>query len=132
MTMNSSRSWGSFFGWVTVGVTALAGLLAAFAIPVFLGLLAISGAGALALISRKRTRVGCPGILCGCAIPLLFVAYLNRDGPGEVCTSHIGVACASSEQQSSPWPWVIAGLILLTVGIVASIASKWTGREDEL
>lgn len=129
--MNSSRSWGAFFGWVAVGVTALAGLLAAFAIPVFLGLLAMSCAGALALISRKRTRIGYSGILCGCAIPLLFVAYLNRDGPGEICTSHVGVACGSAEQQSSPWPWAIAGLILLTVGVVASIASKRAGREDE-
>jgi hypothetical protein len=130
--MNRSRSWGSFFGWVAVGATALAGLLATFAIPVFLGLLAMSGAGALALISRKRTRIRYPGILCGCAIPLLFVAYLNRDGPGEVCTAHIGVACTSSEQQSSPWPWAIAGLILLAVGVVASIATKRAGREDAL
>lgn len=42
----------------------------------------MSGAGALAPTSRKRTRIGYPGIFCGCAIPLLFVAYLNRDGPG--------------------------------------------------
>ncbi len=116
--------WGAFFAWAAIGAMALAGLLAVFAIPVFLVLEGVAGAGALALSARKTTRVGTPGLVFGVAVLLLYLAYLNRNGPGDVCVSHAGQECTSVEEQWSPWPWLLAGLVLATVGVVAFVQTR--------
>ena len=41
---------------------------------------------------------------------LLVLAFLNRHGPGMVCG---GTKC---EQQFSPWPWLIAGVLFVLLG----------------
>ncbi len=57
-TVINLRGWGWLFAWAAVGATALTGLLSVFVIPVFFGLLAMSGAGAFLLGS---TRGHAPG-----------------------------------------------------------------------
>lgn len=118
------RGWGSFFGWAAVGIVALIGLLAAFVIPVFFGFMTIAGIGAWALSSRTGARIGWPGVLAGFALPLLYVAYLNHGGPGNVCTAHTGTACTASEEEWSPWPWLAAGLVLALAGVVAFLHNR--------
>jgi hypothetical protein len=41
-------------------------------------------------------------------IPALYVAYLNRSGPGTICTSITGGQSCTDE--SSPWPWLAVGV----------------------
>jgi MYXO-CTERM domain-containing protein len=56
------------------------------------------------------------GLLSGAALPALYVAWLNRDGPGEVCTrSATEVSCTD---EWSPWPFLAAGLLLVVAGIL--------------
>jgi membrane protein implicated in regulation of membrane protease activity len=48
-----------------------------------------------------RSRSGWEGAISGLGLPLLCVAYVNRD-PGD----------------SSPWPWLVVGAGLLLAGVV--------------
>ena len=51
----------------------------------------------------------------------LYVAYLNREGPGNVCSAiaHGGHSCL---QAWNPWPWAAAGTSLVAVGITLFLA----------
>jgi hypothetical protein len=70
---------------------------------------------------RGRRQQAWPGIVAGLGVPLLYVGYLNRGGPGIVCTSWAsGGECT---QETSPWPWVVAGLLLAVAGAGLSMAA---------
>jgi hypothetical protein len=57
------------------------------------------------------------GVVVGVSAPLLYVARLNRDGLGEVC--RVEERLIDCTQQWSPWPWLVVGLALATVGVTA-------------
>lgn len=126
--MTDLRAWAWFFAWSAVGVGLVGGLLAAFALPVTLVLWGVSGAGAVAISLRKEARVAWPGILSGISILVFLIAYLNRNGPGEVCTAHIGSVCASSEQQWSPWPFMAVAVIMVVGGVVGFVFTRRQAR----
>jgi hypothetical protein len=73
---------------------------------------------ALAVLVRGSHGIdaGVTGLLSGTGLPLLYIAYLNRDGPGDVCrTSATEHSCTS---QWSPWPWLAVGTVLVVAGVV--------------
>ena len=72
--MAEIRAWRSSLGWFAVGAVAATGVLAAFASPAFLGLVAFAGVGAAGLVSSTRARTGAPGLVSGLSIPVLYVA----------------------------------------------------------
>jgi hypothetical protein len=47
---------------------------------------------------------------------LLYIALLNRGGPGDVCTT-TGTSSACTEEWS-PWPFLAVGVALVVSGIV--------------
>ncbi len=106
---HSGHSWSAFLTWSLVGVGYALGLLSIMTIGVPILLAAVAGTAVL-LLSRWAKR-GVLGLLAGLAVPLLYIAYLNRSGPGQVCSS-IGDATACIDQWS-PWPWVAVALVLL-------------------
>ena len=67
------------------------------------------------LARRNPAAHTATGILSGIGVPLLIVAFLNREGPGMICH---GTECA---QQYSPWPWLIAGILFALLGIAAYV-----------
>lgn len=101
-----------------VGAGAAFALLGALTIgPLLLPLVAL---GVIGLTRRADAAAGAVGAIAGLGIGPLFVAYLNRDGPGDVCTTTArSVAC---EQQWSPWPWAVAGVVLLACGLALFVA----------
>jgi hypothetical protein len=55
------------------------------------------------------------GLVSGLALPVLYVAYLNRDGPGTVCrTGRDGSQACIDEW--SPWPWLVVGALTTSGG----------------
>jgi hypothetical protein len=100
--------------WFVVGAAYGFGLLSILTIGLFVLGGAVIASGAL-LVTRAGRR-GVSGVLCGPAIPLLYVAFLNRGGPGHVCTT-VGDATGCIEMWS-PWPWVVAALAFLIAGSV--------------
>ena len=79
------------------------------------GTSAVALAIALTRWPRARNRTAA-GLLSGLGLVPLFVAYLNRGGPGTVCVST--ATSQSCTQEWSPWPWAGAGLALVTAGFV--------------
>lgn len=117
--------WGWFLAWLVVGAGYGVALVGALSIGVFV--LPVAVAATVAVASRSDGR-GLPGLLSGLGFPLLYVGYLNRAGPGTVCTAvGQGRQCVD---EGSPWPWVGAGVALLVVGAAAFSAGR--GRRPRL
>ena len=111
----ASPPWRWFVAWAAVGVLVPLTVLGAFTIGPFMLPLAV--VGIVVLVRRPRAHAGAVGLLTGVGLPLLWVAYLNRSGPGLVCTST--ATSQSCEQQWSPWPWLAVGLITTVGGALA-------------
>jgi hypothetical protein len=113
--------WGrealTFAAWAVVGLTGILGVLSILTIGIFV----VAGAALLAgyLARRIRSPQAGPGLLTGAGVMLLIVAYLNRGGPGTVCTTSAGsVSCT---QEMSPWPWMATALCLIAVGVALGV-----------
>ena len=112
--------WLKFAGWFVVGVGAAFGALSfPLALPL-LGLIAW-------LLSRNhRGMQSAWGSVSGVGMLLLFVAYVQRHGPGEYChpigTSKLpGTECGD---YMDPRPWLVGGLVLVLIGVVGFTAQR--------
>ena len=74
---------------------------------------------------RGRLHRSAAGLLAGCGVTCLWLAYLNRDGPGLVYRA-AGPALESVTRESNWRIWLLTGLALIAVGITLGL-SKLTG-----
>ena len=80
-------------------------------------ILPLATVATVVLLTRRSSRQGLPGLVAGLGAPLVYVAYLNRAGPGNVCTAVVrGASCM---QEFDPLPWLIVGLALVAAGVAA-------------
>lgn len=106
-------------GWVFCGALWGFGLLAIMSI----GFILLPLAGVLTF-GLERTGKGKPDERNGCAVAgfglaLLLIAFLNRSGPGTVCsTTPNSVSCADLLH---PLPWLLAGLVFVIAGTILFI-----------
>ncbi len=102
--------WGWFAAWVVVGAMVAFGLLS------FVGLfvLPVAVLATLALTRNPASLSWVRGLVAGLGLPLLYIAYINRNGPGDVCRSTQTSNTCTSE--TSPWPWLAIGLVLIAAG----------------
>jgi len=110
--------WAWFAVWLIVGAGYALSVLGIASIGLFL--LPLPTLATILLARRPHASSGLPGLISGLGFPLLYVAYLNRAGPGTICTTiPAGEHCA---EESSPWPWLAAAVTLLVLGAAAFIA----------
>lgn len=70
----------------------------------------------IVLLRIPKAKPRFPVFATGFGLPLLYVAFLNRSGPGEVCRLvDGGYQCGD---QLHPLPWLAAGLVLTIAGVV--------------
>ena len=104
-------SGGWFWGWTVVGALGALGLvsLGTFA------LIPATGVGVVMarLDDGRRSRLG---LLAGAGLLALFVAYVQRDGPGTTCW-HTATA-SGCDQHLNPLPWLVAGALLTLTAFV--------------
>ena len=118
--------WAWFACWLLVGAGYAFALLSLLTIGLLV--LVVAVAGTVLLLIRPSARRGVPGLIAGAGLPALYVAFLNRSGPGEVCTSTgTGQACTD---QWSPWGWLVGGLVLLLLGFATFIWVTARRRRD--
>jgi hypothetical protein len=100
-----------FWAWAAVGAIAMLSL--------DLGLLAAAPALALgALVATAGdSRRSVAGVLTGAGLPLLWVAYVQRQGPGTTCWHQ--ASAAGCDQHLNPLPWLIVGIMFVIAGLVA-------------
>ena len=108
-----------FVIWAVIGAGGALALLTAPTIGIFV-LPATLVVGAV-LARRGRHQQAGPGVVAGLGLPLFYVGYLNRGGPGTVCTSLPGGG--ECTQETSPWPWIATGLLLVIAGLSMSLAA---------
>lgn len=108
---------GNAVGWFAVWLAVGAAL--AFLLVALVGLLVLPFAvvGVAVLAVRHRLDRSAWGLTCGAGVLCLYVAYLQRRGPGTV-TWHTATASGAATYLD-PRPWLIAGLLLIAVGLVA-------------
>jgi len=102
-----------FLAWTLLGAGFAFSVLAAltfgiFVVPVVLAFTVLA-------VRRSSTRSRA-GVVAGLGLPVLWVAWLNRDGPGTICHSTAtGQTCGD---QYNPLPWVVIGLLLVAAGFI--------------
>ncbi|HEY3551732.1 MAG TPA: hypothetical protein VGK68_11810 [Gaiellaceae bacterium] len=109
-----SGGWGWFFVWALLGSSwALA--------TTSLGPLLLVPTALLAVFVWRRipaARRSAFGLLTGAGTLLLYIAWLQRDGPGTTCR-HIPPAGLQCDQHLNPLPWLVIGIVLVLAGFVA-------------
>lgn len=116
----SPQDWGWFAAWALVGAASSLGLLSLWTIGMLV--LLCAAVGTALLVTHRQTDRGLPGLLSGLSLPVFYVAYLNRDGPGDVCVT-TGTEQSCTEEWS-PWPWLAAGIVLGLAGIVVFLVLR--------
>jgi hypothetical protein len=111
---------GWFWAWALVGAAAALGVVSLGPLLLLpLGLVAIG------MASQPRIRNSAFGLLTGAGLLSLFVAYLQRQGPGTTCW-HTATA-SGCDQHLDPRPWLIVGLVLAAAGVVGhAVRSRTT------
>ncbi len=110
-TTPTTRSWAAFVLWTLIGAAVAYIFVNLPTAGVVLAALII-----LALVAKPSLRQESPGVFAGVGAICLLVAYVQRRGPGTVCwhTANAG----GCDQYLNPWPWLIAGLVLVTTSVV--------------
>lgn len=111
-------AWGWFVAWIVVGVAFMLAALGALTIGVFV--LPIAVGLAVLLATRRGSSVGIPGLISGASLPVFYVAFLNRDGPGDICRSFADGGSSCTEEWS-PLPWLFVGALFLLGGIAVFV-----------
>ena len=115
----SPAAWVWFVAWFFAGSLCALAVLGAFTIGIFV--LPIAGVAVVFLATRRGATDGIAGLISGLALPVLYVAFLNRDGPGNICK--ISASSISCTEESSPWPWLLVAAALILTGVVVFITS---------
>ena len=107
---------GWFWAWAIAGAVLAVGL----DIP---PLLVVGGLLTLIVGWLQGSGRHMEGMLTGAGLPFLYVAYVNRHGPGTVCYSngHGGGGCS---EYLNPWPWLVVGSVLVLAGIFTYVRNQ--------
>ena len=106
--------WWAFAWWTVVG--ALVGLGIASLLTIGLVLLLV--AGVLAVVGfrlRPLRNHSVAAVPAGLGVAALYLAWLNRGGPGRVCeTTDTKTSCIDAW---SPWPFLVLAVILFAATV---------------
>ena len=116
----TGREWLWYAAWLAVGALSAIAILDSLTFGVLV--LPVAVAATIVLARSPRSLHGLPGVLAGASLPLLYIAFLNRDGPGDVCyrNAHGG----SCTQEWSPWPFLLVAAALVAVSVLLARRPK--------
>lgn len=110
-----ANTWWAFGLWCVVGTGLCLGVISILTIGFAVLFVTLVACGFL--LWRVGFGPALTGIVAGAAAPVLYVAWLNRDGPGSHCTvTATSKACAD---EWSPWPFVVVAAAMLVAGVVS-------------
>jgi hypothetical protein len=101
---------GWFWTWAIVGLGFGLGISTVGTFTVPLALIAVF------FLTRRGPVRGAFGALTGAGAVFLYIAYVQRQGPGTTCyTTATGGGC---DEHLNPLPWLVIGLVLFVAGVV--------------
>lgn len=112
----------AYAGWLAVGALGCFGVLGLLTIgPPFLLVAAV-----LTAVLGRAYGVGRPiaGVAAGMALPIAYVGWLDRHGPGTYCTTTGSGGLSCADDLPSPIPFFVVAAVLVT----ASVVVVWWGR----
>jgi hypothetical protein len=101
-----------FWAWALIGGAAALGVVT-FGVLLLVPVLVVGGL----MASRPTIRRSALGLISGAGLLLLYVAWVQRSGPGTTCWQH--ATASGCDQHLNPLPWLLAGIALFIGGIVA-------------
>ncbi len=118
---------GSSAPWVVTAYWAVVGALVAFGIAglATIGLFALALASVLVAVAfavPALRRPSVTGVLVGLSAAPLYIGWLNRGGPGTVCTTTADSTTCTD--QWSPWPFLAVGLLLAGAGVALLVTAR--------
>ncbi len=116
----SATPWALPF-WGVVGALVAFGVAGLATIGLFLLALA-SVLVAVAFVVPALRHPSVPGVLIGLSSAPLFVGWLNRGGPGTVCTTTADSTTCT--EAWSPWPFVAVGVLLAGAGVALLVRER--------
>jgi hypothetical protein len=104
--------WGWFCVFAAIGAAVALGAFS-------LGPLAAGPAVIVAwpLLSRPKIRRSAFGLLSGAGFLLLYVAWVQRDGPGTTCWETANAS--GCDHHLNPLPWLVVGSLFVVAGVAA-------------
>jgi hypothetical protein len=106
-----------FWAWAGVGALAVSSLsLGVLTAPPALLL------GGLVATVGDRRHGSAFGFVTGVGLPLLWVAYAQRQGPGTTCWHT--ASSAGCAQHLNPLPWLIVGITMVLTGLIAQTRQR--------
>lgn len=120
--------WSWFVVWALLGGGFALGVLSLVSIGIFV--LPVVLVLAVAAGWRAGSAREVVGLVSGAGLPVLYIAWLNRDGPGDVCRTYAGGS--SCTQQWSPWPFVAVAFVLIGVGVTIFVRTRAQSPHERL
>jgi hypothetical protein len=114
-----------FLAWAVTGAALCLALFSILSIGLFVFPVA-AGAVVFLAIWRRSRGAAAAGLLSGAGVIPICIAYLNRGGPGTVCTALRGGQQCTDEW--SPWPFLAIGAVLVVAGALAFWRLRRTTR----
>lgn len=114
-------SW-SYLWWAATGAILSFGVVSILTIGILLlpiGL-ALGVAGIVRKASRNESVIAVVG---GLAAAPLYLAWLNREGPGTVCETLPGDVNSCADRWS-PWPFLAVAAVLVVVTIIVAVRMR--------
>ncbi len=116
MSTSTGVSTAAAYGWwVVVGAVLGFGMASLLTVGIFVLPVGV----ALAVIGARRPALrtrAAGGMLAGVGLIALYIAWLNRGGPGTVC--HYTATTTECGERWSPWPFVVVAVLLVLVSVV--------------
>jgi hypothetical protein len=103
---------GWFWAWALLGSAVTLGILSLG--PILAVPLLVIG---WLMASRPAIRRSAFGLLSGAGALLLYVAWVQRAGPGTTCWQT--QTASGCDQHLNPLPWLVAGVVLFVGGVAA-------------
>lgn len=116
------RGWSIGWGWFCVwaGVGAAAALSVVSLGPIFF--VAVIGLAMIIGLRRPASWRSASGFLTGAGALLLYVAWVQRTGPG---TTWSATATTSRcDEHLNPLPWLAVGVVLFAAGIALQLRRR--------
>jgi hypothetical protein len=113
-----SIGWGWFCVWAAVGAAAALSVVSLG--PIFF--VAVIGLAMIIGLRRPASWRSASGFLTGAGALLLYVAWVQRTGPG---TTWSATATTSRcDEHLNPLPWLAVGVVLFAAGIALQLRRR--------